>query len=240
MAVRILGGGIIMLAVAVFASGAARAQEDLVSLVQAYQEAKNRQDVDAVQAMFAEDAVFEMAGMGTMVGLEQIRALDEYDVGINTRLEFSNCAQEGNTVTCEVVETNDWLDAAGLPENRYPSSVFTFEDGLIVRITANLSPESAQAIGQTLQAFVPWIAQNHPEAMPAFFTPENQFIYSLDNGVLVVSLLREWRAGSPVGLPTTGGPSLLGPAALWLGLVASGLLLLVSGAILRGMPKRAS
>ncbi len=235
MAVRILGAGIVLFALVALTTGAARAQEDLVSLVQAYQEAKNRQDVDAVQAMFAEDAVFELVGMGTMVGREQIRALDEYDVGINTRLEFSECVQEGNTVTCEVIETNDWLDAAGLTENIYPSSVFTFEDGLIVQITATVSPESAQAMGQTLQAFVPWIAQNHPEAMPVLFTPDNQFVYSQDNGVLVVSLLREWRASPPETLATTGGPGLIGSAGLWL--VASGLLLLLSRAAVRGITR---
>lgn len=237
MAVKILGGGIIMFALALFAAGTATAQEDLLSLVQAYQEAKNRQDVEAVAAMFAEDAEFEMVGMGTMVGREQIRALDEYDVGINTRLEFSDCTQEGNTVTCDVVETNDWLDAAGLSENRYVSSVFTFENGLITRISAILSPESAQALGQTLQAFVPWIAQNHPEAMPQLFTAENQFIYSRENGVLVVSLLREWRASLLTALPTTGGPSLITTAGLWL--VAGGLLVLLSGATLRRMSDRA-
>ncbi len=236
MAVRILGGGVIVLALAFFAAGAATAQQDLLSLVQAYQEAKNRQDVEALAAMFAEDAEFELVGMGTMVGREQIRALDEYDVGINTRLEFSNCVQEGNRVTCDVVETNDWLDAAGLSENRYTSSVFTFEEGLITRISAALSPESAQATGQVLQVFAPWIAQNHPEAMPKLFTPENQFIYSRENGVLVVSLLREWRAGSPAALPTTGGPSLTATATLWL--VAGGLLFLLCGAALRRISDR--
>lgn len=230
MAVRILGTGIILLALTLLATSTATAQQDLLSLVQAYQQAKNNQDVEALAAMFAGDAEFELVGMGTMVGSEQIRALDEYDVGINTWLEFSNCTEEGNTVTCDVVETNDWLDAAGLSENRYTSSVFTFEDGLITNISATLSPESAQALGQVLQAFTPWIAQNHPEAMPTLFTSENQFIYSRENGVLVVSLLREWRASSPAALPTTGGPSRTTTAALWL--VAGGLLFLLSGAAL--------
>jgi hypothetical protein len=183
-----------MFALTLFATGTAAAHQDLVSLVQAYQAAKNNQDVDAVAAMLAEDAEFEMVGSGTLVGREQIRALDEYDVGINTQLEFSSCTQAGTTVTCDVVETNDWLDAAGLSENRYVGSAFTFEQGLITRIAASLSPESGQAMGQIFQAFVPWLAQNHTEAMPTLFTPANQFIYSREKGVLVVSLLREWRA----------------------------------------------
>ncbi len=169
------------------------AQEDLASLVKAYLEAKNNRDLDAVLDMFADDAEFELVGMGTLVGKDQIRTLDGYDVGINTRLEFSHITQEGNTVTCQLVETNDWLAAAGLREVHYPRSVFTFEDGLIARITAEPSPESAQAMRQVLRAFVPWIAQNHPEAMPVLFTPNNQFIYSEKNGLLVVSLLREWK-----------------------------------------------
>lgn len=192
-----------MLGLAVIAAGPDGAQEDLVGLVMAYQEAKNRQDVDAVQAMFAQHAVFESVGMGTMAGKEQIRALDEYDVGLSTKIEFKDCVQSGNTVTCEVVETNDWLHAAGLKELAYPSSVFTFEDGLIVQIAAALSPESAQAMEQVLRAVVPWIRQHHPEAVPLLFTPENRFIYSRDNALLIVSLLREWRAGLQEGLPST-------------------------------------
>jgi hypothetical protein len=78
------------------------------------------------------------------VGREQIRALDEYIVGLIIRLEFSECVREGNSVICDVIETSDWLDAADLATNHYASTTFTFEQGLIVGISASLTPESAR------------------------------------------------------------------------------------------------
>jgi len=232
MAAKLLGLSLVVVALATLLSGVALAQgEDLVSLVQAYQDAENSHDLDAIMTMFTDDAVFELVGMGKLVGPEQIRAIHDYDAGLHTELNFYNCSAEGNTVTCEVTERNDWQRAAQIPEYHYSSSVFTFQDGKIQSIIATMSPESAQTLGQTMQAFNQWAMANRPDEVAKLLDENGQFIYSHESAPIVVGLIEEWRAAVPQTLPTTGGSGVPETLPLWLG--AGGLLLLALGAGLR-------
>jgi hypothetical protein len=167
-----------------------------IERVAAYEEAHNADDVEKAMAMFAREAVVEMVGQGTLSDLEAIRAIHEYDRSISARLRFENCTAEGLTVACEVREQNEWLNAAGLGEIFYPSSVFTFNGaGEIQKITATISPEDGAAMGAVLAEFIPWLLDERPSKSTRLFTPERQFIYSEANGNLVGDLLSEWQAG---------------------------------------------
>lgn len=166
-----------------------------IELVQAYEAAHNNDNVEATMAMFAEDAVFELVGQGTLSDLEAIRAIHDYDKGIQARLSFENCVADGLTVTCEAREQNKWLAAAGLEEIFYPSSVFTFnETGRIEKIMATVAPEDGTAMGAVLAEFVPWLMAERPSEFEQLFTPDGQFIYSENSGLMVVDLLQQWQA----------------------------------------------
>lgn len=169
-------------------------QNDLVSLVKGFQGVANFHAVERVMAMFADDAEFEIVGLFTLVGKQQIRAIFEYDAGVNAELQFINCTYEGDTVTCQLVERNDRLEATGISELHYPSCVLTFKDRLIKKFTATLPAESARTIGEMWQAFLPWIAKNYPADYSKMFTSEGRFIYNRENGERVIPLLKEWRA----------------------------------------------
>lgn len=169
-------------------------QRDLVTLVKAFQEVANRHAIDAVIGMFADDAEFEIAGQVTVVGKEQIRAIFEYDAGGNTELQFFNFRSEGNTVTCQVVERNDRLKAAGFDKLLYPSCSIVFRDELIQKFTNSPEAESARSLGEVMRKFLPWIQKNYPLDYSKIFTPEGRFIRNRENGERVVSLMKEWRA----------------------------------------------
>ncbi len=167
---------------------------DFLALINTYQESHNRSEVERALAMFSPDARFEVVGMGTMPDLDSIRALHHYDVGIQAQVEFSNCIVEDSIVTCEAREQNDWLKTAGLGSMFYPSSVFTFNpSGKITRIVATMSPDGARALGEVLSEFGPWLHTDRPEAAARLFTDDGLFVYSEENGRLVVQMLREWR-----------------------------------------------
>lgn len=134
-------------------------QQDLVSLVQTFQDVANRHAVDTVMSMFSDDAEFEIVGQVTLVGKQQIRDIFEYDAGGNTKLQFINCTSEGDTVTCQIMERNDWLEAMGISKLHYTSGVLTFKDGLIQKFTATLPAESARTIGEIWQTFLPWLGK---------------------------------------------------------------------------------
>lgn len=182
--------------ISLFIASCRKRAPDPVALVNDYAERANAHDIPAIMEMFAEDAQFELVGQGTLPNLDAIRALHEYDKALQTTLTLQNCAADGLTVTCEMVENNDWLDAAGVDEIFYPSAVFTFsEAGLIQRIAATLSPEDGAAMGAVLAEFIPWLMAERAAESAPLFDANGQFVYSEANGVLVVDLLREWQAG---------------------------------------------
>ncbi len=171
--------------------------------VKAWQAAFNAGDLETVMAMFAPDVEFEMVGQGTMTDRTMIEGLHAYAIGIKSQLRSPNCSVEGNTVTCDTYEASEWHRIAGLPDTHYTSDIYVFNDaGLITKISATKAPESVQAEGEVLNAFIPWIAQNHPEAMPKLFIADKRFIYSSDNAALVLKLLQEWKNPSPTTAPT--------------------------------------
>jgi hypothetical protein len=226
---------VILLILATLFASTAAAQEDLMSLVQAYHDSWNRGDVDAHMALYADDAECEIVGYGSLVGQEQIRGYKEYYAALNVDVQFSDCTVEGNTVTCQLSRHDDVLrKAAAGPVSI--SAVFTVEGGLIQKHVGALLEESAPAYYQTSGAFIGWVKENRPEAMAKLFTPEGQFVFSGETGELVASLVKEWTPSAPAMLPTTGGTTPTGTLPLWL---VGGLLLLALGLGLRRASGRA-
>lgn len=172
---------------------------DLIALVKLYEQAANRHNLDAIDALFAADAEYELEGQDVLRGVAQLKALHAYDAGINTQLEIQDCESGENTVTCRITERNDWLSAAGLAPILYPRAEFTFAGDRIRRLKVGMDEERIQEIGDVLHDFMPWLFDAYPAASERIFTPAGDFVYSRDNGELVVRLLREWRAG--------GGPA---------------------------------
>jgi hypothetical protein len=167
---------------------------DELEQVKKYEAAHNAFDVEGTMALFAQDAEFELAGQGALPNLEAIRGIHGYDKAIRAQVNFQNCVVESLTVTCQAVEQNDWLKAAGLGEIYYPSSVFTFnEAGQIQKVVAAVSPEDSAAMGAVLAEFIPWLLAERPKESRQLFTPEGVFIYSEANGILVVDQLTQWR-----------------------------------------------
>ncbi|MCK6579510.1 MAG: hypothetical protein L6Q98_15560 [Anaerolineae bacterium] len=170
-----------------------QAQQSALNVVRNYQTLHNSGQIEAVMDLFTSNTAFELVGQGTLRG-QTLRAIHEYDIGINSRLAFINCEIEANVVTCQAVEFNDWLEAAGLQPVLYTSSIIMVDDARITRMSATMSAESAQAIGETLRVFIPWLMENHPNAATSLFGSDGMFIYSQANGELIVQLLQEWRA----------------------------------------------
>jgi hypothetical protein len=232
--VNVVRIGVVVLILATFIASTAAAQEDLVGLVQALQDAMSRGNLDAAMALYADDAEFEFVGMGSLVGQVQIRGYKEYIAALNTDLQYSDCTAEGNTVTCKLTKNDDMLRKVTAGPVSH-SMAFKFEGSLIKKQAVTTPPASAKVLGQTSGAFLGWVKESHPEAMAKLFTSEGQFVYNGENGALVASLVKEWL---PAALPVTGAsvPTETLPL-LWLGV--GGLLLIVLGLGLRGVFRRA-
>ncbi len=165
--------------------------EALIRCVDAFQEAANRHAIDTVLAMFAEEAEFEIVGLTKLTGKPQIRAIFEYDAGVNGDLQFINRTATGDTVTCQLVERNDRLAAIGIDPLFYPSCVFVFKAGRIQRFTAIPDADGIGKSRAAWKAFLPWVAEHYPVDHAGLFTPEGRFIQNRENGERVVVLLME-------------------------------------------------
>jgi limonene-1,2-epoxide hydrolase len=165
---------------------------NLIDLVKTFQEMVNQHDVEKIMSMFSDDATFEIVGLSKFEGKKNVKIIFEYDIGVNTNLQFINCKSEGDTVHCQLLERNDRLDAIGIDELEFSSCNITFKDGLIQSFAAEIPPYFVEYNSKILKRFIPWLSENHPNDYARMFSSEGRFIYNRENGRDVVPLLRKW------------------------------------------------
>ena len=166
---------------------------DLIDRVKTFQDRVNQHDVEMIMTMFTEDATFEIVGLSKFSRKQNVKKVFEYEVGVNTNLEFINIESEGNTVHCQILERNDRLEAIGIDELKYSSCVFNFKINLIQNFKAEIPPESVQYNTEVWEKFIPWLVEKYPDGYSRMFMDDGQFIYNRENGKDVVQLLRKWR-----------------------------------------------
>jgi hypothetical protein len=165
---------------------------NLIDLVKTFQERVNQHDIEKIMTMFTEDATFEEVGFPKTTGKQQIKINFEYHAGVNTNVQFINCKSEGNTVHCQMLLRSDPLDAQGIGEVKSSSCIFTFKDNLIQSLADEWPPDVVEYNSKFWKKFIPWLTENHQDDYSRMFMPDGRFIFSLENGRDLVSLIRKW------------------------------------------------
>ncbi len=177
-----------------FLLAACIASPGYLDTVAEFQRDKNNDELDLVVAMFADSPRLDFGPLGAIEGQAEVRGILEYDVALNTHLEFHDCVESGDEVSCRAVESNDWLRTAGIEEIAYDENRFVFAaDGRIESISATLSKNSAAALGAAMSSFHQWATSNRPTRYAELFSVDGQFVYSRENAGKVLHLLREWQ-----------------------------------------------
>lgn len=167
---------------------------DHLGTVMEFAQRKNDADLESVMELFADDPSLHFGPLGTISGLTDVRNILEYDLALNTHLQFEDCKVDGQEVSCRVVETNDWLGTAGIESIEYDENRFVFsEDGRITAVHATISAASAQSMGAAVAEFHQWATTNRPEAYAELFSEGGAFVYSGENADKVLVLLRASR-----------------------------------------------
>lgn len=161
-------------------------------LLKAYENTFNNYDVNRVMDFYAEDIRFEVVGEFVKAGREEVRELAKWDDVLNCQLTFTDLVVSGDTVRCKAIERNDWLQLAGVEEAYYGANTIIFRGVLITSITAELTQESARAIGEAFQAITEWASKERSQAL-AELMPEGEFVYSEETAKGWLALLREWQ-----------------------------------------------
>lgn len=160
-------------------------------VVISFQEAYNSHDLERALSLFAETASFEVKGVFSLRGEEEIRDLAEHDFVLKVHMAYSQFNTRGDSVMCQLTEKNDWLKMAGIQETRY-SMIFVVKDGLIQSVRAEAIPESERAYKLVSVPFMNWAAKQRPQLL-AEMMPEGTFVYNEENARKSLSLLREWK-----------------------------------------------
>ena len=135
-----------------------------VSLLQAYQEASNRHDIEACVALFAEDGAIEMGGE-VYTGNQALRDAHEYDLGSQTLVEFRDFEMDGDLVRCTFWNEHELSRAIG-NGGMTGRAEFTIRDGRIAKF--NILPPSDEERKRVMEKAGPafkWLRENHPEAV---------------------------------------------------------------------------
>ena len=135
----------------------------LVERIHAMKDAHNRGDIEKELSFFADDVRCEFGGSFVINGKEELRKAVEQNALLRSRMTFTDCEENENTVTCKVREQNDMLKAAGLGPVYYEFSEQTYENGLIKGLRARPTQESIQMMRDFREAFGQWASDKYPQ-----------------------------------------------------------------------------
>ena len=165
--------------------------ENLTQLTQNYPIVYNTHDVNDIVNLYADDAIFEVTGQFSFNGKDQIRDITKYDSVLNINMSVSNIETVGDSVFCDLSETNDWLRTAEIGEAHY-SVIFIFKEGLVSKIIASAKPKTAKAFNNVLTPLMLWAKENKPDLLSEMM-PGGKFIYNAENATKTLTLLTEWK-----------------------------------------------
>jgi hypothetical protein len=175
-------------------------QADVAEQFEQYAKASTEHDLATLEALTADDIVWQL-GPYKLEGKEAVLGPNAYDAGVENELVYRNARIEGNVVEFELIETNEVVRAVGMTEVRsYPR--FEFENGQLKRKAGSWRdspPEySMVELNRRKAPLRRWIRDTHPEAMQKLMDSEGNFVFSQDNGALMLRLTRDWvAAGAP-------------------------------------------
>ena len=163
---------------------------DLVGQATAFMSALNRRDVEAAMAMFTDDAEYRAGHVG--VGKVQVRTVIEYLDGTGLRLVWSDCAQAGQDVSCDIFGRDDAMAVYGTTGVRFNPYTFSFKDGKILKILGTAAgPEWASNTAASKDATA-WLTANRADEWKKVTDEKGGLIRNARPAPQIIRLIREY------------------------------------------------
>ena len=171
---------------------------DPIGLVKAYEEAFNRHDLDAVMALFADDAATQNVWFvgSSVISKPDISLQHDYSFGRNHTIQNSECSMDNDTVTCQAVTWDDCTKAAGLDGLHYKSVKYVFEDKKINKVTGTIVGDDYAAMGRFNSRLIYWTQANRSEELDKVIDGEF-LIINREAGEILAKLCQEFAAANP-------------------------------------------
>jgi len=162
----------------------------VLAVVEAYEAAVNRRDVEAQTALFAEDARWWRDEVLAYEGREAIGRACALDAATRARLDLEVLSIRGSAVRCRADKGNELCDALGLGEVRQ-EILLEVRGGRIRGLRA--LPPSDPGVEEGISAFAGWLRATHPDEAGRLLgedgaAPDEEEVRRL------VELARRWRA----------------------------------------------
>lgn len=157
-----------------------------IAVLQEYQGASNRHDIDACVALFTEQGRIEMNGE-TYQGPQALRDAHAYDLSSRTQVAFRDFVIEGPEVRCTFWNEHE-LDRVLGTGGTTSRAVFAFRDERIDCFSI-LPPDEAeqQRIRTQAGAAFRWLRENHPDVLAKWGS------FDRAGGEVVFALAELWR-----------------------------------------------
>lgn len=145
--------------------------------------------------LFTEDARVRIDGLSVVVsGRQEIARLADYGVSVRSRMNLLDWTADSTTVSCRLVERNEWLQLLGADSATYQGR-FTIRRGRISDAVISPEPASQELLAGKLTEFGLWLALNHAGLLGRLL-PDGKLVPGRTDFGEILRLLRQWRGGS--------------------------------------------
>jgi hypothetical protein len=159
---------------------------DYIKLMNDYEDASNRHDVERCTAMFTDDGEIVLNG-DVFKGTASIRAAHEFDLASQTFVKFTDLKVQENVVHCTFWNQHELGRAIG-DDGMTGSAEFTF-DGERIK-TFNILPPSEEErarFREKVGTAFKWLRKNHSDTL------EKSIGFDRSAGEAIFTLAELWR-----------------------------------------------
>ena len=160
-------------------------------VLEEYQTLHNNHNIEKQLELYVHDAKFKLVGAWTKSGLDEMRALAEWDAALNSNLDFHIEEIRHDSIFCSVLERNDWFSAIGINPLVHERVILIIQNGLVHEIIAYPDPQMSQTIGMHIQNIVEWANSSSDISIEELFDG-GEFIYSASTAEKWLVLLKKW------------------------------------------------
>lgn len=169
---------------------------DPLSIVEAWEAARNAGDVDRAMSLIAESAVIFGTAARTPAGRAWHRSVLTAQAIAGHTVHDSSCVVSGERVTCRYVQEDAFLAKCGLVltgEHR-----FQVHAGKLVVVTRRHDEASREAVYGAVEAFRSWVASVHPAEHQVIWSDPSSVFYATPEGAnAMLAVLDEYECGGP-------------------------------------------
>ena len=158
--------------------------------VKGYVEALNGHDTELALSFVAEELRFVAPDVDMTLDRPAVRKMLEWDAATNSTVSYEDLQWDGDFVTGEFIERNDFYALLGITERHYRLT-FRFEDRSIREIRLNPTKDSSPKTSEALEPFLAWAAPRHPAVLDEIY-PDGHFVFDGQTAEKWLTLLREW------------------------------------------------